>query len=288
MTEIKERSTYMIEQKGISFILALFFTVVALLFVEPLSRGLVEAACTAVTSNDDSDCDRLTDNEENVEFTFPDGITKIAVGGLDPSYKDLVLVLDRAATSYIPIEIGDSQCTGYTGDLCNYDAFEYLSDINMTPHVFDDTNIANPDRTITSNGALAAFLHEDTIDDSSSTLGKTNQTIELDDGNIYPLRIRNFVVRVYEDEAGYSPVDLTNPPAEVQQAIIDLTKEVAAHEVGHEVGCMPEYDSDLGHHLKVGARKIMEAFPKYTVRRGVTWSFSTEYSRTCRNGASLY
>jgi hypothetical protein len=314
MTEIEERRKHMVEQKGTSLSLfALLLTAVALLLMGPLTVALAQTPPCYINGAIDSDCDRLTDVEDVPGFTFPDQTTTIPAGPdeLNPNYRDVIVILfrvDPPSKSYIPIK--DSQCDGYTGNaanLCSYDAFEHLTGIGMKKHVYDDywpPSIANLDRTITNRDsgvgvaseALAAFLHEDLSDDGiTKTLGKTNQTILLDNGSIYPTRIKRFVVQdVYQNEAGDTSFNADDPsswPDYVKNAIIGLTKEVAAHEIGHALGCMPVNDPYLGHHLREGAGKIMEAFPYYRVnskRGSVEWRLSTVFSKTCRNGASLY
>lgn len=241
---------------------------------------------TSYAAADDYDNDGFTNSEEcngidpivgSIGGTFPgymshnEGIER--TGYLDPSGKDLFLILVRATNTLIPGDVSPATL--------------YSNGLPVTVHV---NEIAPPapgldiDRRVTSN--QKAVMITESLDTTGDIFGAAQQGTPngLDGATVYTQRIVNFVdgrcVTPYTcianpDASGYASV------TGIQNVKNFYIRNVIAHEMGHVSSLTPTIDRRFEWHYAPGSGTVMEQSASYTKSNNtktVTFYLSTRYA----------
>jgi hypothetical protein len=237
-------------------------------------------------SSGDYDNDGLTNEEEcngipitgSIGGNFPGYINngESRTEYLDPSGKDLFLILVRAIPTLIPDDVSVSPATLYSNGL------------PITVHVHEialpDPGLDRSDRSVTS--MQNAVKITESLNTTGTIFGAAQQgTPNGEDGaTVYTQRIINFVNG--RCTAGYTcnanPDSSGAPTVTGVGNVTNLyIRNVIAHEMGHVSNLTTTKDRRFEWHYAPGSGTVMEQSARYTSNKSskvVTFYLSTEYT----------
>jgi len=255
----------------------LFVFIVALALIILPSQARAQGTCSATA---DSDGDGLTDAQECLGLTLPQGITLLdgtnfvpsclispspRSNCLDPNTKDVfVIVVPAAAGSLLPSSLfANATYYGVT--------FNGLADLGITVHQITST----AGRAVTSTQNAVRIT--ESRDTSDTILGVCNWGTpnDLDGCVVYTQRAKNFI-----DSVCNSVGDTTTDRTAVLNAYAVHT---VLHETGHTLGGMTGSYSKRygGNHYAPDTGLIMEQSETYSTKNGVcSWNISARWNLT--------